>query len=104
MWTLFAAVVFHSVAAACPQSAGSSGGVITEATVTDVRYACRIGGGFTQVVRDTKLPIFVVRVVIGDKISYELYQKPRQQGPGSILLATCDHLVPTDPGGDRGQR
>jgi hypothetical protein len=75
--------------------AASTGGALTPPTVTDVRYACRMGNGFTTVARDTKVPVYVVRVIVGERVLYELYAKPHGQGPGSVLLATCDYLVPT---------
>ncbi len=99
MWEALAAVVFSTVAATAPVTvipAGTTGGVITDPTVTDVKYACRMGTGFSAVTRDAKIPIFVVRVVIGQRVLYELYAKPRSptQAPASVLLATCDYLVP----------
>lgn len=99
MWHALALAAFFSVATAGPVTvtpAGTTGGVITDPTITDVKYACRMGGGFSSVPRDPKVPIFVVRVVVGERVLYELYAKPRSQTqtPASVLLATCDYLVP----------
>lgn len=98
---LLAALLTAGSAPAAPVE--SSGGVITEPTVTDVQYACRIGDAFSVVTRDPSIPVFVTRVVVGQRLLYELYERPAH---GSVLLATCDYLAPValGPTGAAGAR
>lgn len=89
VWLLASLVGFGAPAkVVAPQSAG---GALSSPAVTPVEYDCRIGTTHQVVARDPRWPVYVVRVVVGERLTYELYAKPNPED--TVLLATCDQLL-----------